>query len=489
MIKPTKQQAANLGLIWLFIVILTSVAFLNGGVEYGISILKVTLGTGIVSSILFALPIPNRVKEVLLVSIPFVAAIGVSIVNDGIPRMFNAYILANIMMALYFRVKDTVIFGILTSIALLVIYLINPTGLLGDDIRLGEFVAYLGTYISSIIVLILLTYWGQQTLSKAEASQLESKGNHEKLSDTFSKIKVLSSDLEEKTGTGVTSIQQSLESSASISEAMNELTLSAHDASKQTIAISETMTQSTPVIKGAHDSIKEIEISFNATKEYVSSSDDTILHLDQQMAVITDAITNAYDTTSELGRRMNEIMEFLNGISAIAEQTSLLALNASIEAARAGEHGRGFAVVADEVRKLSDESSKFAGDIRLSVNSLDQSSKHAIESITKGQEAIRLGQSQMQILRDVFIKMSESFSVVDGKLISQYESLDHIFETFNSVESNLTSIAAILEENVATFENVNQQTHIQLNQSNEINRDIEGIKSINETLLELVNLS
>lgn len=76
---------------------------------------------------------------------------------------------------------------------------------------------------------------------------------------------------------------------------------------------------------------------------------------------------------------VQEIGEATKIITAIAEQTSLLALNASIEAARAGEAGKGFAVVADEIGKLADQSNTSAEQIRQTIDNLLEESEKSVE--------------------------------------------------------------------------------------------------------------
>jgi methyl-accepting chemotaxis protein len=68
----------------------------------------------------------------------------------------------------------------------------------------------------------------------------------------------------------------------------------------------------------------------------------------------------------------------------VAEQSNLLALNASIEAAKAGEHGRGFAVVAMEMRNLAEQSKLAAGQVRAILSEVQKGTRAAVEATEEG---------------------------------------------------------------------------------------------------------
>ncbi|WP_230401855.1 methyl-accepting chemotaxis protein [Sanguibacter suaedae] len=115
----------------------------------------------------------------------------------------------------------------------------------------------------------------------------------------------------------------------------------------------------------------------------------------------TRAVAQAQSTSrtvTELGDSAREIGGVLRAITSIAEQTNLLALNATIEAARAGEAGKGFAVVASEVKDLAQESARAAEDITRRITRNQEQTEQAVAAIAEITETVaRINDYQLTI--------------------------------------------------------------------------------------------
>jgi methyl-accepting chemotaxis protein len=100
-------------------------------------------------------------------------------------------------------------------------------------------------------------------------------------------------------------------------------------------------------------------------KDFIQVSDERLNRMADEVVRVADLSVNMVRELDGVQSRTQAIDGFLLDVEKLADQTSLLALNADIEAARVGEHGRGFSVVASEVRRLSKRSHEFSDRIRV----------------------------------------------------------------------------------------------------------------------------
>ena len=134
----------------------------------------------------------------------------------------------------------------------------------------------------------------------------------------------------------------------------------------------------------------------------------------------------------------NKIAEIIGSIEEIADQTALLALNASIEAARAGENGRGFAVVATQVGALADQSSEAAKNTK----DLIQNAIAAVE------EGMQLANSTAESL----LAVVDHVKVVNNTMTEIAEASDNQAVAANQITEGINQIAGVIQSNSATSE-------------------------------------
>jgi methyl-accepting chemotaxis protein len=122
----------------------------------------------------------------------------------------------------------------------------------------------------------------------------------------------------------------------------------------------------------------------SATEEMTSSVNEISRQVQESSRIANDAVKQAQQTDSRinaLSQAAGRIGDVVKLITAIAEQTNLLALNATIEAARAGEAGRGFAVVASEVKQLASQTAKATDEISTQIAGMQTATQESVAAI------------------------------------------------------------------------------------------------------------
>ncbi|MBI5321893.1 MAG: hypothetical protein HZB49_20890 [Bradyrhizobium sp.] len=158
--------------------------------------------------------------------------------------------------------------------------------------------------------------------------------------------------------------------------AASTLSRNAEAAGQLTTAVVGASRESAGSIRSVAAAAEELSLSINEIRTQVRNSND----------ISENAVQQAKETDlriATLAEASHQIGNVVKLITAVAEQTNLLALNATIEAARAGEAGRGFAVVASEVKSLASQTARATEEIGSHVQGMQQATGESIVSIKK----------------------------------------------------------------------------------------------------------
>lgn len=261
-----------------------------------------------------------------------------------------------------------------------------------------------------VVFLMMIAYYRARDFRRAAQLQAQQNERNQeailRLLDELSSLAdgdltVQATVTEDITGAIADSINYAIEALRELVATVNDSSILVDAAAKQTEATSRHLVRSAETqmkqAAAASDSTSKMatsieEVSGNAERcsdvarhavDVAHKGGEAVRRTIEGMNTIRETIQDTSKRIKRLGESSQEIGNIVELIEEIAEQTNILALNASIEASRAGEASRGFAVVADEVQKLAERSTSATRKIEVLVSTIQSDTNEAVVSMER----------------------------------------------------------------------------------------------------------
>lgn len=171
-----------------------------------------------------------------------------------------------------------------------------------------------------------------------------------------------------------------------------------------TATVNEVRATVTETAERAQSVAETAQVSVDISRTGTDAVTETIAGMD----LIRRRVEDIADNILELSEHTQQIGEIIATVNSLADQSRMLALNASVEAARAGEEGKGFAVVALEVRNLADQNRDATVQVREILGEIQRATNGAVMVTEEGSKGVDHGQSLVNRAGDAIRDLSQA---------------------------------------------------------------------------------
>ena len=229
-------------------------------------------------------------------------------------------------------------------------------------------------------------------------------------------------------------------------------------ASEQVQAIKQTLEKIhalTELIAGVEMRATQAEAQVESTNQVLIEGDAAMNSTVEGFTAIRETVAETSEKVQQLGEASQKISKVVKLISGFANQTNMLALNASIEAARAGEEGQGFGVVANEVRALAQRSAKATTEIRQLIEEIQSQVSDLVKVMAMGTKQVNSGAQLVEETRQKLTDISVSSQQVNQLVREIAQSASLQSQTSDQASQTIQNVAAIATSNSSYAQNLN----------------------------------
>ncbi len=214
----------------------------------------------------------------------------------------------------------------------------------------------------------------------------------------------LTQSLSRQIGTAVSQVQSS---SAELQATANQQATGAKEQATSMNEIATTISELLATSRQIAESAQRVAQIADQTTRSARSGDGTVIKANTSIASIRQQMDLIVSHMLDLGKKSQQIGAVLDIVSELAEQTNILAINATIEATGAGETGKRFAVVADEIRKLADRVTGSTKEIRTLIDDVRSAVNTSVMTTETGSKAVDTGSRQFEEVASAFKQIAD----------------------------------------------------------------------------------
>lgn len=204
---------------------------------------------------------------------------------------------------------------------------------------------------------------------------------------------------------------------------------------------------------------------------------DELLDSSRDSQETVKEISRQVSVTSESVQQIRSVTEYIVNI---ADETNLLALNASIEAARAGEAGKGFAVVALQIQKLAEESNNSVSKIEENIQSLIEKTNGIVKVMSSVDSTLQKQEQNVNKTKEIFDKINHNIT----EITQRETNMQYSIFGMNQAKDNMSNIISELSESAVVNAELSSNA---ADVTEQMMRGMEGLETLTTDLTELAN--
>jgi len=251
-------------------------------------------------------------------------------------------------------------------------------------------------------------------------------------------------------------------------QSMGELNMTVDQLSVSVNEIAENATMLAGYVADTKVDSDAVETKMQETVEVSEKGRKDMERVGEALESIRLSVQNLETAVNKVGTASGEIVQIVQFIGNIADETNMLSLNASIEAARAGEAGKGFAVVATEIGKLAQNSTESVANITRLIQQINLLVEDAVRQAADS--AGEIGNSAELIHTAV-----DTFDIIFQNVQDTSRLIEGVVEKINQVDQVATNVAAISEEQAASSDEILATSESMLEQAKGITENSEQV--------------